>query len=65
MIFNKLIRNIRAVKDIVQYLFYGLSMDIDIDPFIQIDLVVIIEEFILTLVFNSFKDLGDSAFCDI
>ena len=40
-------------------------MDIDIDPFIQIDLVVIIEEFILALVFNCFKDLGNSAFCDI
>ena len=40
-------------------------MDIDINPFIQIDLIVIIEEFILALVFNSFKDLGDSAFCDI
>ena len=31
-------------------------MDIDINPFIQIDLIVIIKEFIFTLVFNRLKN---------
>lgn len=65
MILDDLIRNIRTSKDIVQYLFYGFSMDIDINPFIQIDLIVIIKEFIFTLVFNRFKNFSDSSFCDI
>ena len=40
-------------------------MDIDINPFIQIDLIVIIKEFIFTLVFNRLKNFSDSSFCDI